>query len=314
MNKCFLITSFILSTLFSQAQNFGDTISIQTLEFSDITKRRGWYIFPSDTNQYHKILMYYTLKCDGATTQDNYPCGEWDYTTYTKLYKHKNYNAPYYYLQNSTPDTIYYNNNPSYDLIQYYDYNIVYDNIISESTYSLGAGGANITEPFNTSMAASRGQYLFTEAELLAGGLNAGDINKIIMDISSTGEEIKTLTIQLKHTALTELTPLSYENDSLFEVYSSNNAGMLNGQQVFNFNTPFNWDGVSNLIVDLSFTNNYSDNSYNGINDYQLLGDDYSSNIGILTGENGCLDFAPLLLRVSPLVLHHLLRGHYHLP
>ena len=27
-----------------------------------------------------KVLMYYTLKCDAVTTQDNYACGEWDYT------------------------------------------------------------------------------------------------------------------------------------------------------------------------------------------------------------------------------------------
>ena len=31
--------------------------------------------------------MYYTLKCDAATTQDNFV--EWDYTTYTRLYNQK---------------------------------------------------------------------------------------------------------------------------------------------------------------------------------------------------------------------------------
>ena len=45
--------------------------------------------------------MYYTLKCDAATTQDNYPCGEWDYTTYTRLYDHKNINSPYYFYKKS---------------------------------------------------------------------------------------------------------------------------------------------------------------------------------------------------------------------
>jgi hypothetical protein len=37
------------------AQNTGDTTVVQTLEFSDITKRRGWYVFPRETNTYSKI-------------------------------------------------------------------------------------------------------------------------------------------------------------------------------------------------------------------------------------------------------------------
>ena len=94
MKKIFLSLFLVSCALSIFAQGFGDTITIQTLEFSDITKRRGWYVFPSDTNQYHKILMLYTLKCDPATTQDNFNCGEWDYTTYTNLYQHKNLNTP----------------------------------------------------------------------------------------------------------------------------------------------------------------------------------------------------------------------------
>ena len=61
----FLIFSFLQFN----SQNPGDTTIIETLDFNDITKRKGWYIFPSDTNEYHKVLMYYTLKCDAATNQ-----------------------------------------------------------------------------------------------------------------------------------------------------------------------------------------------------------------------------------------------------
>ena len=95
-NIVFIIAVCFIFPIHVFSQNSGDTITVQTLSFADITKRRGWYIFPKDTNQYHKILMYYTLKCDAATTQDNYPCGEWDYTTFTNLFKHKNINTPLY--------------------------------------------------------------------------------------------------------------------------------------------------------------------------------------------------------------------------
>ena len=291
MKNYSILLLFFIGMLNANAQSFGDTITVQTLEFSDITKRRGWYVFPSDTNQYHKILMYYTLKCDPATTQDNFACGEWDYTTYTRLYQHQNINTPYYYLQNSNPDTIYYNNNAGYDLQQYYDYYIVYDNITNESNYSLGSGALNITEPLNTDLASGRGQYLYTASELLAAGLTAGEINKLMLDIFASGENIKNLTINIKHTTLLELTPSSYEKDSLVEVYSSNNTGILTGQQVFNFTDSFVWDGASNIVVDISFTNNYANNIYNGSVNYQLKGDDLSLNVGVLSAENGCLDF-----------------------
>lgn len=65
-----LLFSFILIAI-SLSTFAQDTITVQTLDFNDITKRRGWYVFPSDTIEYQKILMYYTLKCDAATTQDN---------------------------------------------------------------------------------------------------------------------------------------------------------------------------------------------------------------------------------------------------
>ena len=50
-NYSFLFLMFI-GFLNVNSQSVGDTITVQTLEFSDITKRRGWYVFPSDTNQY----------------------------------------------------------------------------------------------------------------------------------------------------------------------------------------------------------------------------------------------------------------------
>ena len=133
-----LFILFIPSIIFTQ--NIGDTTIVETLDFNDITKRRGWYIFPSDTNSYHKVLMYYTLKCDAATTQDNYACGEWDYTTYTRLYNHKNVNTPFYYYKNSNPENIEFNNNPKFDIHQKQTYNLTIDSILSENSFTIGMG------------------------------------------------------------------------------------------------------------------------------------------------------------------------------
>ena len=286
MKKIFLSLFLVSCALSIFAQGFGDTITIQTLEFSDITKRRGWYVFPSDTNQYHKILMLYTLKCDPATTQDNFNCGEWDYTTYTNLYQHKNLNTPYYYLQNSTPDSIFYNNNPKFDLVQNYDSYIVYDSVSSESFYALGQGLTSSNELFNTTGKSGKAQYLITETELTAAGLTAGTIDKLAIELSSIGAVLDNVVIRIKNTSLTQLTSSSYETDSLTQVYSSLLNSLASGVNTFNFTTPFLWDGVSNIVVELSFTNASSD-----LVNYTVSSDDYSSPIGVYMSEDACLDF-----------------------
>ena len=77
-----VLLSFAPGEAYSQ-----DTVFVQTFTFSDITKRRGFYVFPPETGEYRKVLMYHTLKCDEATTQDNFPCGEWDYIAFTNVYE-----------------------------------------------------------------------------------------------------------------------------------------------------------------------------------------------------------------------------------
>ncbi|MEL6846159.1 MAG: hypothetical protein AAFP02_23370, partial [Bacteroidota bacterium] len=77
--------------LTSQAQT-GDTTVVQTFTFADPSPigfsapYRGTFQFPDTSQQYAKILMAYTLKCDPATAQDGFDCGEWDYLTYTYVY------------------------------------------------------------------------------------------------------------------------------------------------------------------------------------------------------------------------------------
>ena len=58
------------------------------------------------------------------------------------------------------------------------------------------------------------------------------------------------------------------------------------GQYTFNFINSFVWDGASNVVIDLSFTN-----AQPGASNYSLLGDDYSANVGVVLKDDGCLDF-----------------------
>ncbi len=72
-----------------------DTTVVEAFTFSDTTSRQAWghiyeyegmVAFPEEGRRYEKIVMLYTLKCDGATTADRFGCGEWDYSTFTRVW------------------------------------------------------------------------------------------------------------------------------------------------------------------------------------------------------------------------------------
>lgn len=142
--KRFSISILLLScfNLFSIAQ---DTVTVQTFTFDSITTRRGVFQFPDQSNTYRKILMSYTLKCDEATTADQYPCGEWDYLTYTTvhhktgqidstLYTHDRFQAGI----NSFTDFPINLSYPSY-ILQYQTDTILFiDSILNDSIHPIG--------------------------------------------------------------------------------------------------------------------------------------------------------------------------------
>jgi len=66
-----------------------DTVTVRTFSFTTPRDKGGnmkdsTFIFPKP-DQYRKVLMYYTLKCNPKLSP---ACGQWDYLTYTYLYQH----------------------------------------------------------------------------------------------------------------------------------------------------------------------------------------------------------------------------------
>ena len=154
-----------------------DTIVVQTLTFDDITKRRGTWKFPDNNVEFRKILMYYTLKCDPRTTRDQYPCGEWDYLTYNRIYYHTGVmdssllEHPLYKTGSEAPDSIFYTMDTTFRTYQHYNYSIVYDNTISEIEYQLGNGDKD----FSLNPGYYRYQFIITKVDgNIAFGTKAG--------------------------------------------------------------------------------------------------------------------------------------------
>jgi endonuclease/exonuclease/phosphatase family metal-dependent hydrolase len=97
----------------------GDTTIVQAFTFDSIVTRRAEFQFPDNSKRYEKILMYYTLKCDSLTPHDKYPCGEWDYTTYTRVYSHTGkmdsvkYSQPDFVVKGKSPRSYLYSKTPT---------------------------------------------------------------------------------------------------------------------------------------------------------------------------------------------------------
>jgi len=81
MRHLFLLL-FLSAFCFKSYAGPGDSIIVQAFTFG--SNQDSTFKFPSDTLQYQKILMYYTLKCN---PKNNPACGQWDYLTYTYLYQ-----------------------------------------------------------------------------------------------------------------------------------------------------------------------------------------------------------------------------------
>ena len=124
MNKKLLsiLTLFLISFGRSFA-GVGDTTVVQAFTFN--SPQRAWFVFPSDTMNVEKILMYYTLKCNPAQFPE---CGEWDYLTNTYVYKHTGlidstiHNQNLYLVNGGNFSSFTYSNTPTYTHNTHWDY------------------------------------------------------------------------------------------------------------------------------------------------------------------------------------------------
>lgn len=283
MRKLYLLLMIALLSCLSALGGPGDTIIVQTIDFETPVNpgwnapREGTYLFPSDTMEFSKILMYYTLKCDPG---QNPPCGEWDYTTHTYYLHHtgeydSNLYSHYNYIVNgTTPDTFQYMDDVSWKYDPYFEF---FNQTTPTQTIEIGTGAAsaNLTQPGSQD---SRHLYLYKGSELTAAGLSAGDLTGLQLNIQSGAGYIKKLTVRIKDTDSTEITPGNWTDEGFTTVFSRSLDPGSGGWTDIPFAYPFNWDGTSSLIIDISFEN------HENMDEYTLGADDPGFNAGVISG------------------------------
>ena len=247
----------ILLILWMVDLNAQQPIVVQTLTFDSITTRRGQWLFPEESKEYRKVLMYYTLKCDPATTQDNFPCGEWDYLTYNHIWEHTGImdsnliEHDLIKVNGQGWDSVKFTTNPVFEYYQYYHFNSVVDSFLNSSDFTVGAGATTSDMPFGASTERSVVQYLWRANELQASGLQPGDIHRIKMDVSQLGSSMKNLMIRMKMSNANDLSEIDLGGfQTVFFQHKGLDSVGVNSIELL---SGFSWDSVSSIIMEFSF-------------------------------------------------------------
>ncbi len=253
LDKLFLATILIAGFLAVAELKAADPLYIQTLTYDSITTRRGTWTFPDNPQDYRKILMYYSLKCDPRTTQDKYNCGEWDYLTYNIVYQHTGekdstkYQIPFYKIGGrSTPDTIYLSNQPCVNKYVKRYINSKITNVDNETQFVAGASDKQLS--FGS---AGRIQFLLTKDELVALGMQKGDIVRLKIPLT-TNSNFKEFTLKLKKSLLKSLTQM--DEGDMTEYYRGPVDKPADNAITIDLKTPFTWSGTSAILFEISYT------------------------------------------------------------
>ncbi len=243
-----LFALLLVSVLGATAQ---DTIVVKTLTFQDTTKRSGTWLFPPPQS-YEKVIMEYTLKCDPATTQDNFPCGEWDYLTYTMItdstgeYDSTRRTQVNFSVGGGTPDSLPWASEFVPQKRRFRETPVT--GSTSGEWQDVGSGGQGndgIITPDG-----GRARYLWTATELTNAGLSAGPISAVRMRALDSVDQIRLLTVRIAQTSSTEVP--QFTDDLQMTTVVRRTVDLDDGQNDLLFSSPFQWDGTSNLIIEFS--------------------------------------------------------------
>ncbi|MGK0364298.1 MAG: hypothetical protein ACI85O_001355 [Saprospiraceae bacterium] len=262
---------FLFSILFLVGQlSAQDTITVQTIT-RDNDARSGTYTFPTGEQSYEKILMIYNMRCKddivNQTGGNDVGCGEWDYSCNTFITDPTRTDStavshPTHIISGFSGDEFSYTSQPSYTYYQYEQHDVNYSEILSEATSTVGNGEEELLLAVEQTV--GRAQFLYTADEIIAGGLSAGNMTGLKLDMSTIGATVPFMRISLKATDKTELSANDPDLTGFTEVYFLNTNFDATGLHDFNFYQDFAWDGASNVIVEFTFTGSAGDNGIKG--------------------------------------------------
>lgn len=294
--KQFIILFALLSLFyFGKSQNIGDTIIVSTFDYSSQT-RDTIIAFPTDTSlSFEKVLMYYNIRCkDGNVSppvsgQTNYGCGEWDYSCNTYMHDSSRVDSlrathASHWISNFSGNAFAYRVNAMNTYYRYIQKDVTINTIISDTQSTVGSGSHSNTELIPSNGLNVKRQYLYTQTELLAAGAHAGDLDGILLTANSGTAYTGFMRIKIKASLKTVLTDSLPDTSGFTDVYFKN-SNFASGQNRLQFYTPFLWDGTSNVIIQLSYSNNQT------ANNISFVGSQLSQDMALLSSDDNSFSF-----------------------
>ena len=127
--------------------------------------------------------------------------------------------------------------------------------IIAQTTACIGSGSTSVSYPFYTYYEDSKTDMLYTASEIIAEGGSAGNITKIAFDvISAASQTLNGFQVKMQHTTATSLS--GFVSSGWTTVYSGTYTVAGTGLQYITLNTPFQYNGTNNLLIEICFDNN----------------------------------------------------------
>jgi hypothetical protein len=284
MKKLILLITVLLPILaFSQSP--GDTIVIPTFNYSQTNSTNGrdsMILFPDGSLSYEKIILSYNMRCkDGNVSvpgNTNYGCGEWDYSCNTYITDSSRVDSVLNFqsshlISHFSGETYEYVESPTFNYYQYLQKEVQLNSINSESQSLVGTGSLSLNNVIKSDEYSGKSQFLISQSELSSAGLAPGEIDGITIKALNISN-VSFFKVRLKHTESLVLDNASLILDGFTEVYFADYT-FNPGENRIQFYTPFDWDGISNIIIEFSFTNDEPEN--------QLLieGSETGQNMGV---------------------------------
>jgi len=259
----FFIVMLMLTGFIGQGQTTGDTLIYQAFNYNSTT-RDTVINLPNNLNlTFEKVIMLYSMRCkDGlisTSSNRNRGCGEWDYSNNTYITDSAHIDSlsaiqAKYAVSGWSGTAFPYTTQPTYRRHQVVQPKATVTSTNSEDTAIIGSGLIGLPMPVSSAATAGKLQSLYTQTELLAAGLSAGNITAMAFYLNSAPQLTKMLRVRIKATSDTMLNPGAPHLSGFTEVYYHTTT-FTSGINRLQFYAPFAWNGTSNLIVEVSFTN-----------------------------------------------------------
>ncbi len=137
---------------------------------------------------------------------------------------------------------------------------------IGDSTTS--STSTSYPTPYGDFYKTMRTQFLYLADEMVAAGMGAGDITEITFWVGASASEpglTEGVTVSMMNTASTTLAAGAWEAGASVVWGPYDNDPTAGAWNTFVFDTPFYWDGTSNIVVEICGGSDLGGWTYNGI-------------------------------------------------